>query len=252
MWVRAALAYPTSFWTMTVAGTLIVVLDFVGIALMFHTIDRLGGFTLREVALLYGAAGLGLRTADLLIGSVEKIGTHVRTGTLDTMMVRPVPLLTQICADRFELRRLGQVAQAVVIFAWGAGGVAWSVDRVLVAVDMVIGGGLIFFALFVTFSCVQFWTGDASEFANAFTYGGNTIAQYPLTIYPGEVVKGLTFIVPIAFANWYSCLYLLGRTEVSSLPAWCAWLPLPVGLVMLGICLLVWRTGVRHYTSTGS
>ena len=41
---------------------------------MFHTIDDLGGFTLTEIALLYGASGLGIGVADLLIGSVERIG----------------------------------------------------------------------------------------------------------------------------------------------------------------------------------
>ena len=109
------------------------------------------------------------------------------------MIVRPVPLLTQVCADEFALRRLARVA---------AGG-AWSsgIACTCVVVDArheVAGhrarcwssGSVIFFAVFIGFACIQFWTIDAAEVANAFTYGGNTITQYPLTLFPSEMRQG--------------------------------------------------------------
>jgi viologen exporter family transport system permease protein len=252
MWIRASLAYPLSFWIMTIGGGLTTALDFVGLWLMFHTIDTLGGFSLAEIGLLYGATGLGIGIADLLIGSVERIGAHVRMGTLDTMMVRPVALLVQVCADQFQLRRVSRIVQALVVFAWAGWFVDWTPARALVAVEMVVAGSTIFFCLFVIFSCVQFWTTDASEFANAFTYGGNTVTQYPLSVFPRELVKSLTFVLPLAFVNWYPCLYLLGREDPFGLPQWLQLAsPLPAAVLVL-LTALVWRTGVRHYTSTGS
>ena len=252
LWVRASLTYRTSFAIMTASSFVMTFLDFVAIALMFHVIDRLGGFELWEVALLYGASGIGIGVADMLIGSVELIGQHIRTGTLDAMLVRPVPLLVQVCADRFALRRLGRITQTLIVFGYGAAHVDWTAPKVGVAVLMVAGAVAIFFSLFVGVSCVQFWTHDATEVANAFTYGGNTMTQYPLTIFPVEVAKSLTFVFPIAFTNWYSCLYLLDRTDPFGAPGWFALLPLPVGAVLVALALTVWRTGVRTYTSTGS
>jgi ABC-2 type transport system permease protein len=252
LWVRASFAYPTSFVLMTISGFLITGLDFVALWLMFTHLDNLGHFSLMEIALLYGASGVGLRVADLLIGSVERIGLYVRTGRLDQMLTKPVPLLVQICADDFSLRRFGQISQAVIVFGVACTQVDWTPLRLLVAVSMVISSGVIFFGLFVAFSCVQFWTTDASEFANAFTYGGNTITQYPLSIYPGELTKGLTFLMPIAFVNWYPCLYLLGRDDPFGLPAWLQFCSPVAAAVVLAGALLAWRTGVRHYTSTGS
>lgn len=252
LWIRASLAYRTSFAIMTASSFLLTFLDFVAIALMFHVVDRLGGFSLWEVALLYGASGIGIGVADMLIGSVELLGQHIRTGTLDAMLVRPVPLLVQVCADRFALRRLGRITQTLLVFAYGASHVDWTVAKVGVALVMAIGAVAIFFSLFVGVSCVQFWTTDATEVANAFTYGGNTMTQYPLTIFPVEVAKSLTYVVPIAFANWYSCLFLLDRPDPFGAPAWFALLPLPVGAGMVALALVVWRAGVRTYTSTGS
>jgi ABC-2 type transport system permease protein len=252
MWVRSSLAYPASFWTLTVSSALITLLDFVGLALMFHSVHTLGGFGLREIALLYGASGIGIGVGDLLIGSVEQVGLHVRTGTLDAMLTRPVPLLVQVCADRFAVRRLGRITQAVVVFGYGCWWVDWTVPKVLLAVVMTAASSAIFFAFFVSFSCIQFWTLDAAEFANAFTYGGNTMTQYPMTIFPREVLVSLTFVVPIAFVNWYPCLYLLDRPDPFGLPGWFAALSPVVAVTTLGVAGLVWRTGVRHYTSTGS
>jgi viologen exporter family transport system permease protein len=252
MWMRSSLAYPASFWTLTVSSALITLLDFVGLALMFHSIDLLGGFGLREVALLYGASGIGIGIGDLVIGSVEQIGLHVRTGTLDAMLTRPVPLLVQVCADRFALRRLGRIAQALAVFAYGVGAVDWSPTKVAVAVLMVVAACAIFFSFFVAFSCIQFWTLDATEFANAFTYGGNTMTQYPMTVFPREVLVALTFVVPVAFVNWYPCLYLLDRHDPFGMPSWFAVLSPVVAALTVAVAGLAWRTGVRHYTSTGS
>ena len=252
LWIRAAWTYPASFVMLAVGNGLITGLDFVGLWIMFSHLDRLGGFSLGEVALLYGASSLGLGIADTAIGSVERIGTYVRTGRLDQMLTKPVPLLVQVCADQFTLRRLGRITQASVVFAWACTFVDWTPARVLVAVSMVVSGSLVFFGLFVTFSCIQFWTTDATEFANAFTYGGATVTQYPLSIFPREVLVGLTFVIPIAFVNWYPALFVLGREDPFGMPSWFQLASPLAAAATMAVALLVWRSGVRHYTSTGS
>ncbi len=252
LWVRAAWVYRVSFVTLVVANGLITGLDAVAIWIMFAHLDLLGGFGLHEVALLYGASSLGLGIADTLIGSVERVGEYVRTGRLDQMLTKPLPVLLQVCADQFTLRRLGRITQASVVFAWAATYVDWTPARVAVAVMMVVSGGAVFFGLFVAFSCIQFWTKDASEFANAFTYGGGTLTQYPLTIYPTELMRSLTFVVPVAFVNWYPCLFLLGRDDPFGMPAWLQLCSPVAGAVSVGAALLAWRTGLNRYTSTGT
>src|SRR5690606_24964286 len=98
----------------------------------------------------------------------------------------------------------------------------------------------------VTFSTIQFWTTDASEFANAFTYGGNTIMQYPMTIFPREVVRSLTYLLPLTFVNWYPCLFLLGETDPFGAPGWFRFASPLAALVLVGITALVWRQGLRR------
>jgi ABC-2 type transport system permease protein len=252
MWMRASLAYPASFWMLAASGFAVTGLDFLGIWIMFTTVESLGGFDLAEIAFLYGATGLGLGIADLFVGRIERLGQMIRLGRLDAMMVRPIPLLAQVCADEFALRRVARVVQAGLIFTIGGWYVDWSLPKAGLAGAMVVSASVIFLALFIGFACLQFWTSDASEVANAFTYGGNTVTQYPLSIFPREVVTGLTFLVPLAFVNWYPALYILDRSDPFGFPAWLQFASPLAALVLGTLAVLVWRTGVRHYSSTGS
>ncbi len=252
MWTRAAMAYPASFWMMAFSGFVVGGLDFVGIWIMFHTVDSLGEWNLREIAFLYGASGFGLAFADMLVGRVERLGDLIRTGRLDAMFLKPLPLLLQVCADEFALRRLSRILQSVVVLGVACTFVAWSPVKVLVTLSMIASSSVIYLAVFVAFACIQFWTIDANEVANAFTYGGNAVTQYPLSIYPREVVTGLTLVVPLAFVNWYPALYVIGKPDPYGFPDWLRFASPLAAVVLMALALLVWRTGVRHYTSTGS
>ena len=252
MWVRASRAYPLSFWMLMSGSFLLTGIDFVGVWILFANVDELGGLGFHEVAFLYGSSGLGIAVADLLVGQIEGLGQLIRLGKLDQMMVRPVPLLVQVCAEEFPIRRVGRLTQAAVVFGWACAYVDWSPDRAVVAVLMVVSGSAIFVALFIGFASVQFWTAETAEVANAFTYGGNAATSYPLTVFPADVVKALTFVLPIAFVNWYPGLYVLGLDDPLGYPVWVQWLSPAVAATLLLLTTLVWRAGVRSYRSTGS
>lgn len=252
LWVRASMTYRASFWMLAVSSFLMTGLDFAGIWIIFDSVDSLGGFDLQEIGFLYGATGLGIAFADLIVGRVERLGQMIRMGRLDTMMTKPVPLLVQVCADEFALRRLARVLQSGAVFAWASAYVEWTPSRAATAVVMIACGSAIFFGLFISLACIQFWTSDSSEAANAFTYGGNTLTQFPMTVFPSELVKALTFVLPIAFVNWYPALYILGRDDPFGLPSWLQHAAPLAALATTIVTAIVWRAGVRHYRSTGS
>ncbi|MEU6864107.1 ABC transporter permease [Streptomyces sp. NPDC046876] len=254
MWIRSTMAYRTSFVLTAVGNAAITFLDFVAIVVMFSHVDVLGGFTLPEVALLYGASSASLGLADLLLGNTDRIGARVRDGSLDTMLVRPVPVLAQVAADRFALRRLGRVAQGLGVLGWAVAAldVAWTPAKVLLVPVMVVGGAAIYGAVMLAGAAFQFVAGDAAEVQNSFTYGGNTMLQYPPTIFAKELLRGVTFIVPLSFVNWLPALYVLGRQDPLGLPGWVAFLSPLVALVVYGPAALAWRAGLRSYRSTGS
>lgn len=253
-WVRASMTYRASFWSLAVGQALFTLVDFVAITIMFSHIDRLGGFDVAQVALLYGFSGFALGVADLLVGNVELLGRRVRDGSFDAMLVRPVAPLVQVAADQFALRRLGRIVSAVGVLGWAlvATNIDWSITKVAVAVATLVSGSVIFCSVFVLGSAFQILAGDASEMMNAFTYGGNTLTQYPLSIYPSEVVKGVTFILPLAFVNWYPALYILGIEDPFDMPVAFHFASPVAATLLAAVAAGCWRAGVRRYRSTGS
>jgi ABC-2 type transport system permease protein len=254
MWMRSTMAYRASFVMTTFANFAVTGLDFVAILLMFSRVDTLGGWPLPEVAFLYGLSSVAFGLADLAIGSMERLGQRVRDGTLDTLLVRPAPVLAQVAADRFGLRRLGRITQGALVlgYALATVDIDWSPLKVLLMPVMVVSGAGIFCAVFVAGAAFQFVAQDASEVQNAFTYGGQTLLQYPPTVFGKEMVRGVTFVLPLAFVNWLPAAYVLGRPIPLGLPQWVAFLS---PLVAVGCCALAgvaWRAGLRSYRSTGS
>ncbi|MDT0308893.1 ABC transporter permease [Streptomyces sp. DSM 44917] len=254
MWVRSGWAYRTSFVLMTVAAAVTSSLDFLAILIMFSHVETLGGFTVAEVALLYGASGASLGLADLALGNLDRVGSRIRDGTLDVLLVRPAPVFAQVAADRFAFRRLGRVLEGLGVLGWALTRVEvdWSVGRVVLVVAMVTSGAVIFGAIFAMGGAFQFFAQDAAEVQNAFTYGGDALLQYPPSVFARELVRGVTFAVPLAFVNWLPALRLLGREDPLGLPGWVDFLSPAVAAAMWGVAALVWRSGVRSYRSTGS
>jgi ABC-2 type transport system permease protein len=254
MWIRSSMVYPMSFVLNLVSTALITVGDFAAVLLMFSHIESFGGFSLAEMALLYGTTSAALGLADLLAGSIERIGQRIRTGELDVWLVRPAPAFIQAIADNFALRRLGRPLQALIILVLALGHLQldWTVAKGIVLVVSILTGAIIFACIFVLGAAFQFISIDSAELANSFTYGGQQLTQYPLSIFGKNIVRAVTFVVPLAFVNYYPVLYVLGKPAPLGLPSWIGLLAPLVAVVMIAVASLAWRGGLRRYRSTGS
>ena len=254
MWVRASLAYRTSFWLTTLGNGVTSALDFAVIAVVFVHTPSLGGWTLPQVAFLYGTSGMTLGLADLLVGSMDQLGQRVRDGSVDVVLVRPAAALAQLGADRFALRRLGRVVQAALVLAWSLERLRldWTGPRLLVAVSLLVCGTVIFSSVFIAGAAFQFFATDAAEVQNSVTYGGATMLQYPPTVFAHDLVRGAVYGVPLAFVNWLPAMYLLDLPDPLGLPGWYRFASPLAALLCATAAGLAWRAGLRSYRSTGS
>ncbi|MGW7430065.1 ABC transporter permease [Streptomyces sp. NPDC054861] len=254
MWIRSTMTYRASFALTLLSSFVITFFDFVVILLMFGQVRSLGGFSFAEIAFLYGLTGTSFGLTDLIMGSLQRMGRRVRDGSLDTFLMRPAPVLAQVAADQFALRRLGRVAQGLLVLVWSLVvlDVEWTVVKLVLLPLTVLCGTLIFAAVMVVGASVLFWAQDAAEVTNAFTYGGNTLLQHPPSIFAQELVRGVVYVVPLAFVNWLPALYILGREAPAGVPDAAAFASPLVAAVCWGLAGLAWRTGLRSYRSTGS
>lgn len=253
-WLRAAAQYPVSLVMLSLGTAAVCALDLATIGLMFARAPRIAGFTAPEVLFLYGTSSLSFAVADILLGSAERLGQHVREGTLDAMLIRPVSPLVQIATEDFSPRRFGKLvpAVAVLVLVLPRLDVHWTAMRVALVPIMIVSGVAIFGALWVLTAAVQFVVLEGHQATKSVTYGGGFLTQYPLSIFGRDFARALTFVVPLAFVNWQPTLYVLGRADPLGLPAAFRFASPVVAAVLCAVAALGWRTGLRHYRSTGS
>jgi ABC-type uncharacterized transport system, permease component len=251
--IRAQLQYRFSFVLDLTGAFLISFIDFLAVLVIFHNVHRLGVWSVREVAFLYAFSSISFALTDLLIGHFDQFPQKIRDGNFDIMLVRPRSTLFQVIGSDFQVRRLGKAIQGALVLAYVIGSldVHWTAGRIVMLVVMVPAAIVIFGSVWVVGGCLAFWTTDGGEFTNAFTYGGNFLAQYPVDILSAWLRRFLAYIVPLAFVCYFPALYILDKPDPLGLPRFVDFLSPAVALVAACVAGFVWRFAVRHYRSAG-
>jgi ABC-2 type transport system permease protein len=252
--IRADWQYRTSFVLFTLSQTVVACMDLAVVAAVFSQVDSLRGWSGVEVALLFGLSGVAFGVADLLISQVELASRHIKAGTFDLFLLRPVSPLLHLSASEFALRRIGRSVQplAVLVVALVLAPIDWDLEAVALVPVTLVSGAFIFGSVWVATSSISFWTVDSQEVANAFTYGGSLATSYPIDVLASWMRRLMTFLVPLAFVAYFPAARLLDRPEPSGLPNLVAWATPVVALISVLLAGAIWRTAVRHHRSTGS
>lgn len=251
--IRSQLQYRLSFTLDFLGSGLISFVDFLAVLVIFHNIPRLDSWSVGEVAFLYAVSSIAFAVTDMLIGHLDFFPQLIRTGNFDVYLVRPRSALLQVFGSDFAVRRLAKAVQGavVLVFALQRVNVDWTAGRVGMLLLTLPCGVLIFGSVWVVGSCLSFWTTDGGEFTNAFTYGGNFLAQYPIDIYSSWLRRFLAYIVPLGFVCYFPSLYILGKDDPLGLPRFLDFASPVVAAAAMCVAAAVWRFAVRHYRSAG-
>ena len=252
--IRADWQYRTSFALFFVGQALVAAFDLVTIAVIFGRVDLLAGWSFEEVAFLYGVSTFGFGLSDLFISQVETASLHIKAGTFDQFLIRPVSPLLQLSAMEFATRRIGRSipAAAVLVLASTNVDVSWDPPSLLLVPITVVSSAAIFGALFVITSSLAFWTVETQEIANSFTYGGSFLSSYPIDVLGRWVRRFVTFVVPLASVAYLPAAWLFDKPLPFGLPALAAWSGPVVATMLVLVARGVWGLAIRNYRSTGS
>ncbi|HEX2568743.1 MAG TPA: ABC-2 family transporter protein [Polyangia bacterium] len=251
-WLKTLLQYRFNF---VVGAASTLVQQATGLLVLWVAMLRvprlggLGGWGRDEILLVYGLLLLAKAINHLVADNLWSLGIlYIRTGRLDTLLVRPVNPLFHVLVDRFGHDGLGSFALGVALVCRAAlrVGVAWTPLQIAYLVVAVLSGGVIFIALNLITSTVGFYIIDAMPLTLA-VFQTHELAQYPVTIYRKGVRVLVMCAVPYVFASYVPASYLLGKDA-----GWLAGAgPLVAGgLLFVGYRL--WQRGLEHYGSTGA
>lgn len=251
--LRSQTAYRGSF-AADVAGQMVLALtEFVELYAIVQNIPTFGGMTFAQALLVFAFASVGFSIGDLVLGETDSMSDVIRTGKLEVLLIRPLPVLLQLMTSDFQLRRVGRLVFALIALAAALflTDIQWDPAKVALFIVTPLAGAAIFGALFVGAGAVQFWLLDGRQFGNAFTYGGRYVASMPGAAMFLPLQVFFTFVVPATLVAYAPSLVLLGLEGPAGIPSWTGWLGLPAAVVLWGLMLLLWRAGVRKYTGAG-
>ena len=189
--LRSQMQYRVSFLLQTLGHFLVTGIEFLSIWILFDRFDRLGDWTLPEVAVFYGFVNVAFSFADAFARGFDLFGNTVRMGDFDRILLRPRSTVAQLAGQELTLKRVGRFIQGAIVLLWGAHtlGLAPTPERIALSL-LVIGGTVaLFIGLVIIQATIAFWTVETLELMNSFTYGGVHAAQYPLSIYGTGATK---------------------------------------------------------------
>jgi ABC-2 type transport system permease protein len=239
---------------MSIGHFLITFIEFLGIWVLFQRFGDIKGFTFEEAALFYGIVHIAFSITEGWTRGFDIFPRLVRTGDFDRILLRPRTTVLQILGHDFQIMRIGRLAQGLVVLIWAIVklNIEWSFGKSILLIGSIIGGNFLFSGFIVLQATISFWSVQSLEIVNSFTYGGVQAAQYPISIYKPWFRKILIYIIPLATVNYFPAMHILGKVDSLGYPSWMGWASPFFGFTFFIFSLLIWKFGVRHYTSTGS
>ncbi len=247
--IKSQLEYKASFIMNSISQFFVFFTYYFVIIALFNKFSNIKGFTVYEILLCFSIIHFGYSITETFFRGIDRFEDLIIDGSLDRFLVRPRGILFQVICQKIQLVKIFRVIQSLIIMfiALANLNINWDITKIIVLILMMIASILIFFGIFILTASYCFITVQGLEVKNILTDGGKNLAQYPISIYKKGMIFIFTFIIPYAFINYYPLLYFLDKKNNILY----MFSPLLVFIFLIP-CLLSFKIGLKHYSSTGS
>ena len=247
--IKALLEYKKSFIISVIAQIVSSFFSIITICFLFDKFGNIEGFTIQNILICFSVTYVGFALSECFFRGFDHFSEMISNGEFDRILTRPRGLVFQVLASKIEFEKMGRALAAIgtLFFILVQNRELLQIDKIFTIILMILGTIVIYSSLYVLKGGICFFTTQSLEIMNIFADGSRDLAQYPLSIYHKYVQKFFTYILPLAFVNYFPLLYIIGRTSNK------LYMFSPIISVLFIIpCYIIWRIGVRKYKSTGS
>jgi len=213
----------------------------------------IGGWSIGEMAFLYSLLILSQGIVSCFFSGLIDFGSYVRLGTYDRILLRPLSPLGQVIMGGFELTGFAHLILGLITFfvADSMISIEWDFNKIFVLISVIAGGSMILAGIRIIIGAVAFYAVNNNSLVHLFVFSSREFLLYPLNIYSTSVKFLLTFIIPLGFINFYPAHYFLNKSGPGLFHPYFAFLPFPVGVIIMILSLWFWRHGQKAYESAG-
>ncbi len=249
--IIARLEYKKDTFISIISFFMVNVASILSISFILNSIPSLQGWTMSEIGFLYGFSMMPVAIDHLFTDDLWTVAYFkVRSGELDRMFLRPVPVLFQVIAETFQLEGLGELFVGIImlIVCGNMININWSFPLVLLLFVATIFGGVIITALKIIFASLAFIFRRSGPLLQV-VYNFISYTRYPLSIYPKFIKALLTFIFPFAlFISFPIETVLYNRYS----PYLLMLVIILVAIGLLSLSIVIWWLCSKKYESSGS
>jgi ABC-2 type transport system permease protein len=177
----------------------------------------------------------------------------VRTGQLDTFLLRPRGVLTQAMCSAADPRRITCIAVGTAALVIGSrmSDIRWSAAKALLMAEGILCGSMLILGLFMIEAIFCIHSVKSIELVNALTYGGRSACEYPIDTFPRPLRVLFTVLAPFALTLHVPGSVILDK-PIFDWPGWAVWVSPLSGVVFFCLMWLCFRKAMNYYRSTGS
>lgn len=243
------LEYRANFIISVVLSFISVSWSVAGAAVFYLHTDRIGDWTFEQLLVVLGLFITFLGFIEgVLYPNVKEIVEHIRIGTMDFILTKPINSQFHASLSRLNIWKIGDIVLGLglVVYAIVRLNSQPSWGQLLVFVMLCLCAVLILYALVMMLITSAFWFVELENVMELlFTF--YDAGRFPVTIFPSWLRITLTFVVPIAFITTVPAAVIIGRLELE----FALW-SLLVAAVLFTACVLFWQFAVRYYSSASS
>lgn len=251
--LSSELAFVGNTWAEIVSSVVYVASFLVFIELLFTRAGSIAGYSKDEFLFMFLASQVTFYVwNNLLFRPMAVLIESVRTGRLDSLLLRPVSaLVTLYSSAQRPLESLLAAAPNIILVSilidWTHLSISFS--GIVVGAIVWLCGLVIYNTIMFIFAIPVFTQGDATNILQM-SYTLHNSAQAPFQALP-PFMKVLSFIaLPSLLMSAGVAQIILGKHPDSSLPILLA--ALAVAVVAYLIFLRLWRAALQSYTSASS
>lgn len=207
---------------------------------LFSIKDNIGGYTLKEVLLLWGIASGTYGVSRFFFKNAFSLSQTIINGKLDSYLVQPKNVLLSAITTSVEASALGDIIYAyIILFIYG-----FSIKNFILYTFFTIIGGFIITAISVILSSLSFWISSSESITETGNNLMTNFATYPDGIFKGIVKVLLYTIIPIGIVN-YLPIQLIISFKLSTFIYVVA-----VAITFIALAFIIFYKGLRRYSSS--
>jgi ABC-2 type transport system permease protein len=245
--VAAEMEYRLNFLLATLTSLGNLAGSLFGLSLFYLNGATLGGWRWQEACMVLGlAVFLEGFSRTCLMPNIGRIVEHVRSGTLDFVLLKPMDAQFWLSTRNLSVWGLPDMLYGLAVVLYGGIRLGLPSWRYLAGVLPLAVALAILYSIWFMLATTSLWFVKIHNVTNLLR-GVLEAGRFPAPAYPRAYRLVFTFVLPVAFLTTVPASAVLERPWGVS---WVVAVLLAVGLAVLSRCF--WRFGLRRYTSASS